>query len=109
MAKGADVFPATETGLSPALHRQLEGVNVLVMPTTIIADNRLTPGAKFLYSVLLKQSWNGESVCATHAALAHLIGASVRATRNYIDELTAAKLLTMESRAGKPSCYRVTR
>jgi hypothetical protein len=57
MAKAADVYAAPE--LSAALREQLQTSDVLWMPNTIIADTKLTPGAKFLYSVLLNHSWKG--------------------------------------------------
>jgi hypothetical protein len=105
MAKVADVYPAPK--LSAALREQLQTSDVLWMPNTIIADTKLTPGAKFLYSVLLNRSWKGSVVSPTHGALAREIGASVRATRNYIDELTHAKLIALRPRPGNPSLYSI--
>jgi len=107
MAKAAEVYPRTTIKLSAALREQLQTSDVLWMPNTIIADTKLTPGAKFLYSVLLNQSWKNLIVSPSHKVLAHEIGASVRATRNYIDELTHAKLITLQTRPGKPSLYTV--
>lgn len=104
MAKVADLYPATTT-LSAALREQLITSDVLWLPTTIIANTDLTPGAKFLYSVLLNQSWKAPVVCPTHGALARQIGGSTRATRNYIAELQQAKLISLQTRPGKPSVY----
>lgn len=109
MAKVAVVFPAANVALSPALRKQLQIADVLWMPSAIIAHTKLTPGAKFLYSVLLNQSWRQLIVCPTHGALARETGASVRATRNYIDELTRANLIAVQPRPGKPSVYMVAR
>jgi hypothetical protein len=109
MAKIAEVVPAGNLALSAALRKELRTSDVLWMPNTIIANTKLTPGAKFLYSVLLNQSWKGPIVCPSHKALAQEIGASVRATRNYIDELTHAKLITLQPRPGKPSLYAIAR
>ena len=95
--------------MSAALRKQLQTSDVLWMPNAIIADTKLTPGAKFLYSVLLNHSWKAPIVCPSHGALAREIGASVRATRNYIDELKRAKLIALQTRPGKPSLYSVAR
>ena len=102
MAESADLYSGT-IELSVALREQLQTSDVLWMPNVIIADTKLTPGAKFLYSVLLNQSWKEPIVCPSHSALAREIGASVRATRNYIDELRRSKLITLQTRPGKPS------
>src|SRR5262245_38637690 len=104
MAKVADVFPAT---ISDTLRKHLRTSDALLMPTTIIADTKLTPGAKFLYSVLLNQSWKEATISPSHGSLAREIGASVRATRNYIDELREAKLISLQTRPGRPSLYSV--
>ena len=109
MAKVADVFPAARLNLSAALRTQLQTADVLWVPTAIIADTKLTSGAKFLYSVLLNHSWREAAVCPSHGTLARAIGASVRATRNYIDELKRAKLIALQTRPGKPSLYSVVR
>jgi hypothetical protein len=108
MAKVADVYSPT-IELSAALRKQLRTSDVLWMPNRIIADTKLTPGAKFLYSVLLNQSWREAVVNRSHSTLAREIGASVRATRNYIDELKRAKLIALQTRPGKPSLYTVAR
>ncbi len=108
MAKAAEVYAST-IELSQALRTQLQTSDMLWMPNTIIANTKLTPGAKFLYSVLLNQSWKTPIVSPSHGHLAREIGASVRATRNYIDELSRAKLITLQPRAGKPSVYTVAR
>ncbi len=100
MAKVADVFPAGRLELSAALRTQLQTADVLWVPNAIIADTKLTPGAKFLYSVLPNHSWKGSVVSPTHGELAREIGASVCATRNYIDELTHAKLIALQPRPG---------
>lgn len=77
------------------------------MPAALIADTALTPGAKFLFSVLLNQSCKVPEVCQTYRELAREIGASVRATRNYVDELQRAKLIALQTRPGKPSVYSI--
>lgn len=107
MAKAAGVLDSSIIAFPKALRAQLQATDVLVMPNTIIADRGLTPGAKFLYSVLLNHSWRNRIVSPSHRTLAREIGASVRATRNYIDELTRAKLVTLQTRPGKPSIYGV--
>jgi phosphoserine phosphatase len=91
------------------LRKQLQTSDVTWMPNTIIADTKLTPGAKFLYSVLLNQSWRTTVVSPSHQALAREIGAPVRATRNYVDELSHAKLITLQARPGKPNLYSIAR
>ena len=107
MAKAAEVYSVGKLFLSEELREQLRTSAVLWIPNEIISDAKLTPGAKFLYSVLLNQSWKEAVVSQSHRALASEIGASVRATRNYIDELKRAKLIALQMRPGKPGLYTV--
>jgi hypothetical protein len=109
MAKLADLWSTGTTELPAALRKRLRTSNVLWMPSAVIANTRLTWGAKILYSVLLNQSWTAPVVAASHGELARAIGASVRATRNYVDELRQARLIALQTRPGKPSLYSVAR
>jgi hypothetical protein len=109
MAKVADLWSRAAPQLPAALRKQSRISHALWIPSAIIANTTLTWGAKILYSVLLNQSWTAPVVALSHAELAREIGASVRATRNYVHELRRARLIALQTRPGKPSLYSVAR
>jgi hypothetical protein len=77
-----------------------------LIPIAILHHQSLSPRAKLVYSKLLNYAWVGTS--ASTRRLASDLGFSPRGVRYCIDELTAARLLSVETRPGKPNAYALT-
>jgi hypothetical protein len=77
--------------------------NASFVPTTIIANKRIGPGPKLVYSKLLTYGLNREM--ATNNRLAADLAISPRSVRNYIAALKTAGLIKVRSHPGKPNSY----
>jgi predicted DNA-binding transcriptional regulator YafY len=74
-----------------------------VLPTTIIGNRKIGPGAKLVYSKLLSYAWSNES--ATTKRIAADLAVSPRSVRNYIGALKSAGLVRVDLQPGKASSY----
>jgi hypothetical protein len=81
----------------------IERTNASLVPTTIIRNPKIGPGAKLVYSKLLSYARNNE--IATTKRIAGDIAASPRSVRNYIAALKSAGLIRIHLQPGKPSSY----
>ena len=80
-----------------------ERANASLVPTTIIRNRKIGPGAKLVYSKLLSYARNNET--ATTKRIADDIAASPRSVRNYMTALKSAGLIRVHLQPGKPSSY----
>ena len=76
------------------------------IPTTIIQNRTIGPGAKLAYSKLIQYA-RGREV-ATNNRLAADLAVSPRSVRNYIAALQDAQLVQVSRHPGKPNSYRLT-
>ena len=85
---------------------RFDAADSALIPTAILHHQSLSPRAKLVYSKLLNYAGIGTS--ASTKRLASDLGISPRGVRYCIDELTAARLLFVETRPGKPNAYALT-
>jgi hypothetical protein len=77
--------------------------NTTIIPDAIIANKRLGPGPKLVYSMLLSYAAANEP--ATNNRLAADLAVSPRSIRNYISALKAAGLIMVWHHPGKPRSF----
>jgi len=77
--------------------------NASFVPSAIIANGRIGPGPKLVYSALLTYALRKET--ATNNRLAALLAVSPRSIRNYIAALKSARLIKVHLHPGKPNSY----
>jgi hypothetical protein len=66
----------------------------------------LSHGAKILWFALAAEAGTGKTVAIGHDALAQAIGRSKRSVASYLDELSAARLISQQRRGlGLPNVY----
>jgi len=103
----ANIAPDLASG-----HIQLIGTysparaNTSFIPVAIIANKRIGPGPKLVYSKLLSYAWTNKA--ATNNRLAADLAVSPRSVRNYITALKGAGLIKVHLHAGKPNSYTLT-
>ena len=85
-------------------HRIL--IDASLIPTTIIQNRAIGPGAKLAYSKLIEYA-RGREVATNNRLAADLV-VSPRSVRNYIASLRAAGLVQVRRHPGKPNSYRLT-
>lgn len=81
-------------------------LNSTLIPIAILHHQKLSPGAKLVYSKLLNYGWAGAP--ANTKRLASDLGISPRSVRNYVAELRSARLLEVQTHPGKASLYTVS-
>jgi len=77
--------------------------NTSFVPAAIIANKKIGPGPKLVYSKLLTYALHKES--ATNNRLAADLAVSPRSIRNYVAALKLAGLIKVRSHPGKPNSY----
>ena len=103
----ANIAPGMMSG-----HIQLLGAystaraNTSFVPTAVIANRKIGPGPKLVYSALLTYAVRKES--ATNNQLAADLAVSPRSIRNYITALKFAGLIKVRLHPGKPNSYALT-
>ena len=90
----------------------LEGADILTrkgftqVPNHVLESDRISPGAKLAYAMLLKYAWQNDSCFPGQERLAEDMGVTDRSVRTYIQELTKCDFLTVQRRGqGKPNLY----
>jgi hypothetical protein len=90
----------------------LEGADLLTrkgftqVPNHLLESHDITPGAKLVYTMLLKYAWQNESCFPGQARLAEDMGVTDRSVRTYIQELTRFDFLSVKRQGqGKPNLY----
>ena len=78
------------------------------VPNHILESDKISPGAKLTYAMLLKYAWYDDGCYPGQAKLADDMGAGERSIRTYLKELEAAGLLDITQRGlGKTNLYRL--
>src|SRR5260370_23406264 len=90
----------------------LKGADVLTVkgftqvPNHALVSNRLSPGAKLAYAMLLKYAWQNDYCFPGQERLARDMGVTDRSVRTYLQELHAQKFIVIKQRGlGKPNLY----
>ncbi len=102
--------------LSNILDRQrniiLKGADALsqrgytMVPNHLLESNKLTPGAKLSYAMLLKYAWQDNFCFPGQQRLAKDMGVSRQSVNNYIKELQTKGFLSIKRLGqGKPNIY----
>jgi DNA-binding transcriptional MocR family regulator len=77
------------------------------VPNFILRDPRLSVGAKVVYAMFLSYAWHNDSCFPGQERLAADIGMSRSRVTEYVAELVAAGLVSVQRR-GHPPCYTVS-
>jgi len=90
----------------------LDGADIItqrgftMVPNHVLISNKVSPGAKLAYAMLLKYRYYNDEVFPGQARLANEIGVSKRSVVSYILELEKAKFVTVTKRGqGKTNLY----
>jgi hypothetical protein len=76
------------------------------VPNHVLVSDRLSPGAKLTYAMLLKYAWQNEFCFPGQERLAKDMGVTDRSVRTYLQELQARQFITIKQRGlGKPNLY----
>jgi Helix-turn-helix domain len=102
------------TAIGAVLDRNiiLKGADVLTakgftqVPNHVLVSDRLSPGAKLAYAMLLKYAWQNDRCFPGQQRLANDMGVTDRSVRTYLQELEKQKFITIKQRGlGKPNLY----
>jgi hypothetical protein len=90
----------------------LEGADVVtakgytMVPNHALESNKLSPGAKLAYAMLLKYAWQDDFCFPGQERLAKDMRVSDRSVRTYLQELEAQKFITFKQQGqGRPNFY----
>ena len=90
----------------------LNGADVLTakgytqVPNHVLVSDRLSPGAKLTYAMLLKYAWQNDYCFPGQERLAKDMGVTDRSVRTYLQELEREQFVTIKQRGlGKPNLY----
>src|SRR5919206_2940916 len=102
------------TGISEIIDRNivLKGADLLtakgftMVPNHLLISNRISPGAKLTYAMLLKYAWQNDYCFPGQERLAKDMGVTDRSIRTYLQELEREQFITIKQRGlGKPNLY----
>ena len=89
--KGGDAF--TQSGFTQ-------------VPNAILKSDKLSPGAKMTYAMLLSYAWHNDYCFPGQDRLAKDIGITDRSVRTHLKELEGKGLLTIKQQGqGRPNLY----
>ena len=90
----------------------LKGADVLSakgftqVPNHVLVSNKLSPGSKLTYAMLLKYAWQNDFCFPGQERLAKDMGVTDRSVRTYLQELEMQKFVNIKQRGlGKPNLY----
>ena len=90
----------------------LKGADVLTakgftqVPNHVLVSDRLSPGSKLAYAMLLKYAWQNDQCFPGQERLAKDMGVTDRSVRTYLQELERQKFIAIKQRGlGKPNLY----
>ncbi len=90
----------------------LEGADVVtakgftMVPNHVLVSNKISPGAKLAYAMLLKYAWEKDFCYPGQETLAKEMGVSDRSVRTYLQELEAEKFINIKQQGqGRPNLY----
>ena len=76
------------------------------VPNSVLKSEKLSPGAKLTYAMLLSYAWQNDFCFPGQETLAKDMGASARSIVRYISELEEGQFLTIKKRGqGKVNIY----
>src|SRR5229473_5673810 len=102
------------TGIGVILDRNiiLKGADVLTakgftqVPNHLLISEKLSPGAKLAYAMLLKYAWQNDYCFPGQVRLARDMGVTDRSVRTYLQELAAKQFFAIKQRGlGKHNLY----
>src|SRR5438876_3064821 len=90
----------------------LEGADALtakgytMVPNHVLVSDKVSPGAKLAYAMLLKYAWQDDFCYPGQERLAKDMGVTDRSVRTYLQELEGHKFVAIKQRGlGKPNLY----
>jgi len=90
----------------------LRGADVLtakgftMVPNHVLVSEKISPGAKLTYAMLLKYAWQNDYCFPGQQRLAKDMGVTDRSVRTYLQELEIEKFVGIKQRGlGKPNLY----
>ena|SRR5580704_838861 len=90
----------------------LKGADILTakgftqVPNHLLVSEKLSPGAKLAYAMLLKYAWQNDYCFPGQERLAKDMGVTDRSVRTYLHELEAQRFVAIQQRGlGKPNLY----
>src|SRR5712691_9527013 len=76
------------------------------VPNHILESDKISPGAKLTYAMLLKYAWQNDFCFPGQGRLAKDMGVTDRSVRTYLQELEGHKFVAIKQRGlGKPNLY----
>jgi len=76
------------------------------VPNAVLKSDKLSPGAKLAYSMLLSYAWHNDFCFPGQDRLAKDMGVSLRTTNTYIQELDRKQFLSIRRQGqGRPNIY----
>src|SRR6266568_6892134 len=102
------------TSISDVLDRNiiLKGADILTakgftqVPNHVLVSDRLSPGSKLTYAMLLKYAWQNDFCFPGQRRLAKDMGVTDRSVRTYLQELETRRFVAIQQRGlGKPNLY----
>lgn len=76
------------------------------VPNHVLRSDRVSPGAKLAYAMLLSYAWQNDFCFPGQDRLAKDMGAGVRSVVRYIQELEKAQFIVVRKRGqGRPNLY----
>ena len=104
------------TGIGDILDRNiiLDGADVLTVkgftqvPNHVLVSDRLSPGAKLTYAMLLKYAWQNDCCFPGQERLAVDMGVTRQSANTYVQELQRERFIDIQRRGqGKPNLYKL--
>ena len=90
----------------------LRGADVLtangftMVPNHVLVSEKISPGAKLAYAMLLKYAWQNDYCFPGQERLAKDMGVTDRSVRTYLQELEGEKFVGIKQRGqGRPNLY----
>ena len=77
-----------------------------MVPNHVLVSDKISPGAKLAYAMLLKYAWQDNYCFPGQQTLAEDMGVTDRSVRTYLQELEAAAFVGIKHQGlGKPNIY----
>lgn len=76
------------------------------VPNHVLVSDKISPGAKLTYAMLLKYAWQNDYCFPGQNRLAKDMGVTDRSVRTYLNELEEMTFIAIRQRGqGKPNLY----
>jgi hypothetical protein len=77
-----------------------------MVPNHVLVSDKISPGAKLAYAMLLKYAWQNDYCFPGQVRLAKDMGVTDRSVRTYLQELEKASFVAIKQQGlGKPNLY----